>query len=411
MKPHITILHRVRGVDVSFASHIDHSAYSVSYICTEHTRKYVPDSAAMVVVLDDFSAAPVVAREFRDTFGTPERIVGLSEYDLLTAARLREEFDVTGDRPDHVHRFRDKLPMGESIAAAGIPIPAFAAAPDQESVRQFAQLHGFPVIVKPRLGAGSVGVVKVDSEDDIAALPDLTSEPYMTQQYCPDDIGFIDGVWDGSQLGPWRASYYLNNCLDFATTGGALGTVEIDDPRLEPHFAEFTESVCATLAGKTPTVFHLEYFLGHRDDGSPHIRFLEVAARISGGETPNLWREVHDYDLIGAALDIQLGRPLHTGQLTDGLVIGDLIIRPPTPPPCTIVATHLELPDGVGPYWQQIPATGSQIQETAGYQDIGASFRFRGHSSTEVRTAIEATTAGFRMECVPYQTSQTVSVG
>ncbi|MEU7769660.1 hypothetical protein AB0B25_32035 [Nocardia sp. NPDC049190] len=410
MKPHITILHRVRGVDVSFASHIDHSAYAVSYICTEHTRRYVPESAAMVVVLDDFTEAPVVAREFRDTFGTPERIVGLSEYDLLTAARLREEFDVAGDRPDHVRRFRDKLPMGEAIAAAGISVPAFAPAPDRYSVRKFAELHGFPVIVKPRLGAGSVGVVKVDSEDGIAALPDLTSEPYMVQQYCPDDIGFIDGVWDGSGLGPWRASYYVNNCLDFATAGGALGTVEIDDPRLVPHFAEYTESVCAALAGKTPTVFHLEYFLGYRGDGSPHIQFLEVAARISGGETPNLWRDVHGYDLIGAALDIQLGRTPHTGQLTDGLVIGDLIIRPPVTPPCTVISAHLELPDGVGPYWQQVPAAGSRIRETAGYQDIGASFRFRGSSSAEVRAAIEATAAGFRMECVPDEVSETVSV-
>ncbi|WP_433192839.1 ATP-grasp domain-containing protein [Nocardia sp. CA-107356] len=366
-------------------------------------------AAAAVTVLDDMALAAAAVRDLAARFGTPERIVALHEFDLLTAAELRAEFDLPGDRPEYAVRFRDKLSMGESVRAHGVSVPTFRAASDVVAVREFAAEHGFPLIVKPRLGGGSRDVVKLDSAEELSFLPDLSVEPFLVQEFCPDEVGAIDGVWNGSGLGPWRASKYLGTCLEFADNGTSLGYIEIDDPTLIDPMARFAESVLSALSAGVPTVFHLEFFLGYVD-GLPHIRFLEVAARAAGGETTHMWREVHGYDLLGAAVDIQLGRTPTAVSLADSEVVAELLIHPPVTPPCTVLDVRLEIPRAYAPYHYSVPPVGAMITETFGYAEIGAAFRFRGRSNKEVVEAVRRTMAGFRMDCVALDSPADVAV-
>ncbi|WP_328394306.1 ATP-grasp domain-containing protein [Nocardia sp. NBC_00416] len=402
VRPHILVLHRVRGLSIPYAEVIDHDSYAVTYVCPAAALTAVPSAAAEVIVVDDMSDASVAATQLCGRFGPPHRIVALSEFDLLTAAQLRAEWDVPGDRPDHIRLFRDKLPMGEAIQAAGLAIPGFAAAHAEADVQRFAEEHGYPVIVKPCLGAGSRGVMKLDGPADLASLPALDTEPWLVQQFCPGEIAFVDGVWTGEQLGPWRASSYLDTCLSFAAGGRTLGTVEIDDPACTAALESFADAVFRALSPGSATVFHLEVFLLTDADGAVRIEFLEVAARFAGGETVDLWREVHDYDLVAAAMQTQLGQPPRAHDLAGTAVAGELLVRPPIDPPCTVEAARLYVPDdALRPYAENIPEPGTTITESFGYQGIGASFRFRGPSTTDVRAAIERTAAGLHMHCVP----------
>ncbi|WP_063046472.1 ATP-grasp domain-containing protein [Nocardia pseudovaccinii] len=402
MPPHVTVIHRVRGVDVPYLERIDHNADVVTYICAKDLIDGIPrHAAAAVELLEDMANAPDAVRALAARFGTPDRIVALHEFDLLTAAQLRREFGIAGDSPDYVLPFRDKLVMGATVATAGVPTPAFTHVGDVESIMDFAAVHGFPLIVKPRLGAGSKDVIRLNSIDDCAALPDLSAEPFLVQRFCPDEVGAVDGVWTGSELGPWRASQYLGNCLEFANGGTTLGYVELDDPELLEPLAGFAAAVLTALSADVPTVFHLEFFLG-RDGAAPRIQFLEVAARATGGETTHMWREVHDYDLLGAAVDIQLGRIPDADPLSDESVVGELLIHPLVTPPCTVVDVQLHVPQQHAPYHVSVPQPGTTITQTFGYADIGAAFRFRGNSTVEVIDSLRRTAAGFRMDCVAY---------
>ncbi|WP_330249717.1 hypothetical protein OG874_25810 [Nocardia sp. NBC_00565] len=402
MPPHVTVIHRVRGVEVPYLDRIDHNAYVVTYVCAKDLIDGIPvHAAAAVERLDDMTRAPDAVRALAARFGTPDRIVALHEFDLLIAAQLRVEFGIAGDRPDYVLPFRDKLVMGATVAGAGVATPPFAQATELTAITDFASAHGFPLIVKPCLGAGSKDIIRLNSIDDCAALPDLSSEPFLVQRFCPDEVGAVDGVWTGTELGPWRASQYLGTCLEFASGGTSLGYVEIDDPAVIAALTTFTEAVLTALSKGTPTVFHLEFFLG-RTGGTPRIQFLEVAARASGGETTHMWREVHCYDLLGAAVDIQLGRIPAADPLIDDSVVGELLIHPPVTPPCTVVDVRLEVPPTHAPYHSSVPQPGTAITETFGYADVGAAFRFRGSSTAEVVNAMRYTAAGFRMDCVAY---------
>ncbi|MEV5652084.1 hypothetical protein AB0L57_27885 [Nocardia sp. NPDC052254] len=398
MRPHILVIHRSRGPMAPYLERIDHTANIVTYVCAAQVLHRIPhDAAVEVAVFDGTDPVDDAVRRLVDRHGVPERIVAISEADLLVAACLRSEFGIEGDLPAHTLPFRDKLVMYQRAVAAGVATPAFADAPAAAAISAFAREYGFPVVVKPRLGAGSRDIVALSTAGDLDDLPDLSSEPFLVQSFCPDDTGTVDGVWTGTELGPWRGTRYLHSSLDFADGANSWGSVDIDDPALNERLAAFASTVLTALSAGVPTVFHLELFLGQ--PGSPQLQLVEIGGRIPGAAFTHLWREVHGYDLVGAALDIQMGRAPDTRPLLPEQAAGQLLIRPPVSPPCVVTATRFEVARDHQPYHYAIPAVGQTITETVGYVDIGASFRFRGDTSASVIDAIRHTLSGFRMDC------------
>ncbi|AKN71687.1 biotin carboxylase [Streptomyces sp. PBH53] len=405
MNRHIVILHRWRDRHAHYEDYLDHRTHHVTYVTTALAQDSVPAEAAAVLVVpatDDTAAVWRAVTELRARFGPPARLLALNEGDLDTAAAVRERLGCAGQTPAELARFRDKLTMNRIVAEAGVPTPRFADAPDEHAVRAFADRHGLPVVVKPRRGTASRGVVRLAAAADLPQLAALPPEPRLVQEYCPDDIVHIDGLWTGDRLGPWRASRYVNTCVDF-TQGQALGSVELDDPALLAALGEFTARVAGALSTE-PWVFHLEAFVGTGAGGRPAIRFLEAGYRVGGAEIPFVWREVHGIDLMRAAADIQLGRSPELPVPERWRTGGWLLVPSPVPAPCRVLGHELPDPQdpAEAPYAAVVPAVGQVIPRVGGYEHVGARFRFRGGSSGEVEKAVLRTAAQFRMECAPH---------
>jgi hypothetical protein len=398
---HVLVIHRWRDRHALYEDYLDHHTHRVSYITTELARQSIPDGAAGVVVVpatDDLAEVRAAADVLIGRFGMPRRVVALNEGDLDTAARLRAGLGVTGQHPDDLARFRDKLTMTQMVADAGIPTPAFADATDVDAVRTFAETHGWPVVVKPRRGTASRGVLRLDSPADLPQFAGSPPEPRLVETFCPDPIFHVDGLWTGTELGPWRASRYLNTCVDF-TTGLVLGSVEVDDPRLLEPLGKFTAAVAGALSDE-PWVFHLEVFVG-TDGDEVRLTFLEVGYRVGGAEIPFVWREVHGIDLMASAAAIQLGyRPASAGPPA-WRTGGWLLVPTPVPAPCRVVTAELPLAPDEGPYAGVVPPVGYRVPRVGGYEHVGARFRFRGATTADVERAIVATASHFRLDCVP----------
>jgi hypothetical protein len=424
---HIVVLHRWRDQHAHYADYIDHDAYRVSYVTTELGRVSVPVGAAAVVIVpatDSLTGTGAAVAELIERFGPVRHLVALNEGDLDTAAALRAAFGLPGQTTEELARFRDKLAMVTVVDRAGIPVPRYADVDGPESIRRFGERHGWPVVVKPRRGTASRGVVVVRGPadpDDPALFGGAPAEPCIVQSFVADPVFHIDGLWTGTQLGPWRASRYVNSCRDF-TEGTFLGSVEVDDFELRSPLEEFTVSVAAALGEGRPWVFHLEAFVGTGPDGAPRLTFLEAGARVGGGEIPFVWREVHGLDLMAAAVDIQLNRPPTVtvdppvsddpaGVDRAGGTAGWLLLPVPVPTPCRVVEVTLppgSADSGGNPYAHVVPEPGAVIPRTGGYEHVAARFRFRGASSREVEAAIEKTAKGFHMRCeaLPVRLSQ-----
>ncbi|GGW59996.1 biotin carboxylase [Streptomyces caelestis] len=408
--PHVMVLHRWRDTHALYADYIDHRTHRVTYISTETGRASIPEGAEAVVTVgltDDLPAVRAVVTTLVEKYGVPQSLLALNEGDLDTAALVREEFQITGQTPAELSVFRDKLLMCRTVAAAGLPVPEFAHAPDLATVREFGRTHGWPLICKPRRGTASRGVVRFDSEADLDAVPELAgelaAEPFLVQAYVDAPILHIDGLWEGDALGSWTASRYVGGtCADF-TQGNWLGSVEEDDPVLLAAVESFAAAVGAALGGNRPWVFHLEAFVTRGADGGPALVFLESGARVGGGEIPFTWRDVHGVDLMAAAADIQLGRVPVLPPLKTGEAGGYLLLPLPVPAPCLVERADWITPPAEGrePYAVLHVPVGRRVPPISGYEHVGTRFRFRGPSTAAVEEAIEAAAHGFRLTCTP----------
>jgi hypothetical protein len=407
---HVIVINRWRERYADYARYLDHERLRVSYITTEVGLGSVPPAAASSVLVghtDDPVAVRAAADQLAARHGPPVAVVALKEDDLLVGAELRQSWNCRGPRPDELTVFRDKYLMCQAIQRAGLPVPAFSTATDVTSVREFASEHGWPLIVKPRIGSSSEGVVRLDGPAGLASA-DL-SRSAMVQKFQPDPIYHVDGVYDGRALLGWRVSRYLNTCLGFRA-GRFLGSVEVDEPELTRTIAEVARQFLAALTS-TPLVFHLELFVGRDRANRPVCSFMEVGARAGGAEIPFVWREVHGYDLMEAALRIQLGEPpapvlAHTGDEAAGW----LLVPAPADRPCRITEVTSMVGRDPGPYAEVILRPGEVLPAAdAYYEHVGGRFRFRGASTAQVQSAILATAGDFRVAGEPLTASAIAS--
>ncbi|RVU23849.1 biotin carboxylase [Streptomyces antnestii] len=402
-RPHIVVVNQWREHYAEYGRYLDHTTHRVTYISTEVGRGAIPDEAAEVALVrdtGDLAEARAALAGLVSRHGAPHRIVALKEGDLLVGAQLRADWELPGPRPADLLAFRDKFLMCRAVAEAGLPVPEFAAVSDHRAVRDFGALAGWPLVLKPRVGGSSDGVVVLSGPGDLAALPDFAT-PMLVQVFNPHPIYHVDGVFDGRVPTCLRASRYINSCLGFRD-GTFLGSVEEDDPlvvrAIEAAATEFLGALTST-----PVPFHLEVFVERRPDGAS-CTFLEVGARVGGAEIPFLWRELHGYDLMRAAFDLQVKGTAEVPEprAATGAIGAWLLIPAPTARPCLITEATSMVGRHPGPYAEALLPAGEVLPASnAYYEHVGGRFRFRGASSTEVEAALAATATQFTVRAAP----------
>ncbi|MEV7024464.1 biotin carboxylase [Kitasatospora sp. NPDC093558] len=414
-RPHVIVVNRWRERYAEFTRYVDHTANRISYVSTEVGTGSVPAEAHEVVLVpatDDLVRVGAAVRGLAARHGAPAAIVALKEDDLLVGAALREEWGVPGPRQASQIVFRDKYLMCRAVADAGLDVPAFTAATDARTVLEFGASAGWPVIVKPRTGSSSAGVVRVDGPEQVAEL-DLDTEPMLVQAFVDAPVSHVDGVFDGERLLAWRASRYLNTCLGFRG-GSFLGSVEIDDPEVNAAVERAATAFLGALSPGRATVFHLEVFIDRDEDGGVVCRFLECGARVGGAEIAFLWREVHGYDLMHAAWQLQVGHPLppvpdaaaapHAG----AEVAGWMLVPAPAERPCRITESTSMTGRADGPYAEAVLRPGEVLPDAdAYYEHVGGRFRFRAATSAAAEAAVTATARDFRVRAEPLALSTT----
>ncbi|MEU9030713.1 hypothetical protein AB0D46_24975 [Streptomyces sp. NPDC048383] len=215
----------------------------------------------------------------------PDRILSNSEFDVLRAAEARSIFGIPGQKSASALCFRDKVEMKDLFARAGIAAVPYAVPGCADDL--FADLAAMgSVVVKPRLGAGSVGVRLLDCADDVrtayAADPafprGLHEGQLMLEQFASTDVYHVDVVVSGQTpflVSPSRYLHPPHKFADFNTSSAMLDEESRDFKVLDGLARDF---VHALPRGHGATVLHLEFY--KMEDGS----FLagEVACRAGG---------------------------------------------------------------------------------------------------------------------------------
>ncbi|AEU36091.1 ATP-grasp domain-containing protein [Granulicella mallensis] len=211
-----------------------------------------------------------------------DRIVALDEFDLETAALLREHLRLPGMGQTATRFFRDKLAMRTAAKAAGIAVPDFSPVVNHEDIRHFLQNTQGPWLLKPRSSAAAIGIKRVGHPDEIwpllEQLGDAASE-HVLECFVPGEIFHVEGVtWDREVLFA-AAHKYGKPPMQTMHHGGVFTTRTLD--REDDDAVSLRTIHAATLSalGMIHGVTHSEFIKAHADG---RFYFLETAARVGG---------------------------------------------------------------------------------------------------------------------------------
>ena len=229
-----------------------------------------------------------------------DRIVPLDDYDVETAAALREHLRTPGMGDTTARYFRDKLAMRVQARDSGIAVPTFVHVLNYDSLRAFMSSVTPPWVLKPRSEAGSVGIKKVHNSEEVWRALDVLGDRqsyYVLEQFVPGDVYHVDSIVSERQVLFNIAHRYGKPPMQ-VFQGGGIFTTQTQPYEDEETLALFAlnRQVIESL-GMVRGVTHAEYI---RAEADGRFYFLESAARVGGANIDelvaaatgiNLWEE------------------------------------------------------------------------------------------------------------------------
>jgi len=229
-----------------------------------------------------------------------DRVVALDEFDLETAAQVREHMRIRGMGVTATAYYRDKLAMRTGAQDAGFLVPAFCRVLNYDELRAYMEHFSPPWLLKPRSEASALGIRKIQEPEQLwRALDELGDRQsrFLMEQFVPGDIFHVDSIVSEGKVVFSVAHQYGRPPMQVMHEGGVFTTRTVD--RASRDWAELTglNSRLAPALGMARGVTHAEYIKAHADG---RYYFLEIAARVGGAFIAdlveastgvNLWRE------------------------------------------------------------------------------------------------------------------------
>jgi biotin carboxylase len=253
-----------------------------------------------------------------------EHVIPLDEYDLMTAAALREHLRLPGMGDSATRLVRDKLAMRVRAAAHGLPVPAFVHTLNDQAISRFMETVPAPWLIKPRSEATTIGIKKLHSADQVwkhlDELGDVRSN-HLLERFLPGDVYHADSIVANGEPVFVEVHRYARPPLEVFHEGGiaCTATLRRDAPEAE-EIRAVNRAVLQAL-GVRDSAAHMEFIRAHEDG---KVYFLEVAARVGGAYIAdviqaatgvNLWTEWAKLELLppGSTYDPPVGRQDYAG--------------------------------------------------------------------------------------------------
>ncbi|MBL8134711.1 MAG: ATP-grasp domain-containing protein [Anaerolineae bacterium] len=229
-----------------------------------------------------------------------DHILPLDEFEVELVSLLREHLRLPGTGVTAARRFRDKLAMRQITDAAGILVPEFVQVKNYDALRDYMDRVAPPWVLKPRTEAGSMGIRKPNSSEEVWRVLDELGDRqsyYLLEQFIPGDVYHVDTLTVDGEIQFVSAQKYGAPPMQVYQGGGIFMSRivprESDDA---PALDAINRQVLRTL-GMVNGVTHAEFIKAHADG---RFYFLEAAARVGGAfisdmieqaTNINLWRE------------------------------------------------------------------------------------------------------------------------
>lgn len=246
-----------------------------------------------------------------------DRVIALEEFDVVTAALMREHLCLPGLSSSRAKIFRDKLSMAVHSQQAGINVPEFVPLINTDQVRDYMERVPGPWVIKPRSDVSAIGIRKVSEQQEVwRAIDEMNERPnlrerasyYVLARFIPGEVFHVDSVVSDGKVVFAGTNQYGRPPMQVAHQGGAYISRTL--PR-----GSADEKTLLNINNKLIRALRLERGATHaefiKSDADGKFYFLEIAARVGGAfiaevleaaSGVNLWRE-------WARLEIAEGKP------------------------------------------------------------------------------------------------------
>ena len=228
-----------------------------------------------------------------------DRLEATVEAHTMPAAQVREACTIPGTSVRTAWLCRDKPSMKQALREAGVPTAASAAVGSAAEARAFAEQAGFPLILKPRSGAGAAGTARVDDPGELDQALGVFGgqgvDSIAVEEFIEGHEGFYDTITAGGQVAVDFASHYYPNVLEAMRTRWIspqfVSTNRIDTAPEYGELREMGRRVIAAL-GIGTSATHMEWFFGPRG-----LKFSEIGCRPPGVGAWDLYSAGNDMDM------------------------------------------------------------------------------------------------------------------
>jgi carbamoylphosphate synthase large subunit len=228
-----------------------------------------------------------------------DRIEATIEAHTMATAQVRQACTIPGTSVRTAWLCRDKPSMKQALREAGVPTAASAAVNSAAQAQAFAEQVGFPLILKPRSGAGAAGTTAVhdtaELERALGVFGGEGAESIAVEEFVEGHEGFYDTITVGGQVAMDFVSHYFPNVLEAMRTRWIspefISTNRVDTVGDYAELREMGARVIGALGIETSAT-HMEWFFGPKG-----LRFSEIGCRPPGVGAWDLYSAGNDIDI------------------------------------------------------------------------------------------------------------------
>jgi carbamoylphosphate synthase large subunit len=230
--------------------------------------------------------------------GWVDRMEATVEAHIMATARVREARGIPGISVQTSYLCRDKPAMKEALREAGISCAQSTGTDSAEEVRDFAKTVGYPLIIKPRDGAGAAGTWRVNGDEE---LENAIKESHVghgasvaVEEFIEGHEGFFDTISVDGKIMHSFITHYFPNVLEAMRTRWIspqfIATNRLDVEGYDEVKVMGEKVIAALDIGTSAT--HMEWFFGPKG-----LKFSEIGCRPPGVGAWDLYCAAHEMDV------------------------------------------------------------------------------------------------------------------
>ena len=270
------------------------------------------DGWTVIDFADTIGAEPMIAAA--KELAAREPVAGVLSWDearILQSAKVAQALGLPGGDPDMVMRCRDKHLTRQALESAGVPQPRSVMVYSLADALAVAAEIGYPVVLKPRALAASLGVVRVDDGEQLAAQFSFARDTTVPGAW-HYDVVLVEDYLTGPEIsldaavhhGVVSELFVARKQVDYPPYFEEVGhLVSAADPLLRDRellqIVQATHDALAFTDGMTHTELKLT-------PTGPQV--IEVNARLGGDLIPYLGQRATGIEPGLIAADVACGR-------------------------------------------------------------------------------------------------------